>query len=71
MTNEEDSVYITKQNPKETWAMMMVIVLLYEYAKRKNIQIDDNNQKNIPNKWWKLIEFIATQKNAKSKHGNI
>ncbi len=30
--------------------MMMVIVLLYEYAKRKNIQIDDNNQKNIPNK---------------------
>ncbi len=50
MTNEEDNVYITKQKPKETRAMMMVIVLLYEYAKRKNIQIDDNNQKNIPNK---------------------
>jgi hypothetical protein len=36
MTNEEDNVYITKQKPKETRAMMMVIVLLYEYAKRKH-----------------------------------
>lgn len=50
MTNEEDDVYITKQKPKETQAMMMVVMLLQEYAKRKTYKSITTTKKITPKK---------------------